>query len=910
MDAPNERSLHGVQTPRVGGLGIAVVALAALIYQSAPLALILGFLAVAAVSFWDDCQSLSVRLRLGVHVLAAAAVVWALFAHPEPQQSPDIAAAFGAWFLLIWFSNCYNFMDGSDGLAGAQGVLGFAALGCGLGLAQLGWVAWLVSAACGGFLLWNWPREGKPSRLFMGDVGAISLGFLAAALGLQGIAAKQMEISLLLFCFFPFLIDASVTLTLRLLKGEAITEAHREHVYQRLILAGKTHRQVLWLYIVYTAWCVGLGFAAQLQLLDWSWSWLLAILPYCVLLSWALRADQIGKQGLGQVFRFNQKMVIAYCFDVLIAVASWVGAYYVRFNFDWQAVVAYQVPRGLPVVIGLYAIAFFAFGLYRGLWRFASLNDFRRIALAVTVATALIPLLLFMVQADARVPRSVLVMHYVVLLLTMTGGRLLYRSWKEHRVYGMHAARGEPLIILGAGEQAAQLVHELQRSPRWRVVALLDDDVRKHGHAIDAIPVLGGIELSEAVSQRYAAQHAVIAMPRAAHQERRRAAGIAAKAGLKTLTMPSYHDLISGGIAPSSLREVELEDLLGRDPIKLDDQGLADWLQGKTVLVTGAGGSIGSELCYQLSRMPIGKLVAFEFSEPALYDLTERAATWSTAVKLVPCIGDIKDAARLQTIMGAHSPDIVFHAAAYKHVPLMEEENAWSALRNNSYGTWILAQAALKAKVSKFVLISTDKAVNPSNIMGASKRLAERIGQACNPTQSKTKTQFIAVRFGNVLGSSGSVVPKFRTQIARHEPISLTDLRVERYFMSVQEASQLVLQAGLMGRDGEVFVMDMGEPVKIVDLAKELIRLAGHEPETYPIEVVGMRPGEKLTESWMADYEQLIPTGHERLRLLAPSQPLNGELSTLIAWLEQLQAPADLRGEMLRWVPEYAPASN
>jgi FlaA1/EpsC-like NDP-sugar epimerase len=401
---------------------------------------------------------------------------------------------------------------------------------------------------------------------------------------------------------------------------------------------------------------------------------------------------------------------------------------------------------------------------------------------------------------------------------------------------------------------------------------------------------------------------AIIAMPRAAHQNRRRAASIASQAGLRILTMPSYHDLISGGMAVSNLRQVELEDLLGRDPIKLDDQGLASWLHEKTVMVTGAGGSIGEELCQQLCRLPIKKLVAFDISEAALYTLTEKALHWPYQHTVVASVGDVKDRARLHTVLGAHQPDIIFHAAAYKHVPLMENENAWQALRNNSLATYVLAQEALAAKVSKLVLISTDKAVNPTNIMGASKRLAERIIQAC---KNKTApTQFIAVRFGNVLGSSGSVVPKFQAQIARHEPITLTDLEVSRYFMSTQEAAQLVLQAGLMGRDGEVFVMDMGEPVRIVDLARELIMISGQDPDNYPIEVTGLRPGEKLTESWMADYEKLIPTGHERLRLLAPSQPLNGELPTLISWLEQLQAPEQLKEELKRWVPEYQPARS
>jgi FlaA1/EpsC-like NDP-sugar epimerase len=376
------------------------------------------------------------------------------------------------------------------------------------------------------------------------------------------------------------------------------------------------------------------------------------------------------------------------------------------------------------------------------------------------------------------------------------------------------------------------------------------------------------------------------------------------------LTVPALADVLSGRVKAAEVRQVELEDLLGREQVLLDDAGLKEQLAGKSVLVTGAGGSIGSELCRQIIRFVPRKLVFLEQSEFALYSIEQEFAG-----RPVCCVvGDVKDAARLEAVFAEHKPDVVFHAAAYKHVPLMETSNAWEAVRNNVWGTLNVARAALAADTGEFVLISTDKAVNPTNVMGASKRLAEVVCQAVQAQCSATR--FVMVRFGNVLGSSGSVIPRFRQQIAAGGPVTVTHPDIIRYFMLIPEAAQLVLQAGLIAsrqeQGGQVFVLDMGEPVKIVDLARDLIRLSGFNEDEIRIEITGLRPGEKLYEELLADGEATLPTPHPKLRIARPSAvPDEGWLADLEQWLAiPSRTEADVKEGLKQRVPEYQPATH
>ena len=498
---------------------------------------------------------------------------------------------------------------------------------------------------------------------------------------------------------------------------------------------------------------------------------------------------------------------VAMLHDVIAAAIAWWLAYLLRFNFDLPAQYQDELWRTLVWVVPLQAAVFWGFSLYRGIWRYASVADLRRILFAVIAAAALIPLVLWLFRVQAIVPRSVLVIDPLLLLLFMGGSRLLYRLWKENLLYGNFHLQGEPVLVLGAGAAGIGLSKELARSSAWHLVGFLDDDPNNQGRTLNGIKVLGKLDSLPHWAQRFGVTQVIIAMPSASHQVRKHVFDLASRSGIKALTVPSFDDLLSGRVAISALRAVDLDDLLGRDAVQLDDAGLHELLTNKTVLITGAGGSIGSELCRQIAHFSPQTLLLFEASEFALYNMEQELTRTFPQLQIICLAGDVRDEARVEQVFGEFKPAVVFHAAAYKHVPLMEQQNVWQAVRNNVFGTWCVASTAQRHGAGKFVLISTDKAVNPTNVMGTTKRLAEMV---CQGLQQDSGTQFVMVRFGNVLGSTGSVIPKFREQIAKGGPITVTHPDITRYFMSIPEAAQLVLQAGLMGQGGEIFVLNMG----------------------------------------------------------------------------------------------------
>lgn len=600
---------------------------------------------------------------------------------------------------------------------------------------------------------------------------------------------------------------------------------------------------------------------------------------------------------------FRNTAIVAH--DLSAAVLAWMLAYWLRFNLDIPGFYFRGMLHGLAWVIPLHAAVFLWMGLHRGMWRYVGVKDLQRIVLAVALAAALVGAGVFMLQVG-DVPRSVLILQPLLLIMAMGGTRFAYRAWREHQLYGNVHLEGEPVLILGAGDAAVMLLRELKRSEEWRVVGLLDDEAGKRGRSIDGVPVLGGLDEVAALAARLQVGNAIIAMPSAAPSVRRRATEAATAAGLNVLTVPAIDDLLSGRVSISQLRKVELEDLLGREVVTLDSEGLHRLLGGRTVLVTGAGGSIGAELARQIARFKPARLVLFELSEFALYNIEEEFASRLPETPVSGLVGDVKDAARVEEVFAKFRPDVVFHAAAYKHVPLMENENAWEAVRNNVLGTLRVAEAAQRHGTGEFVFISTDKAVNPTNVMGTTKRIAEMV---CQGLQQPGGTRFVMVRFGNVLGSNGSVIPKFREQIARGGPLTVTHPDIVRYFMSIPEAAQLVLQAGLMGQGGEVFVLDMGEPVKIADLARDMIRLSGFSDEDIRIVFTGLRPGEKLYEELLADGEHTLPTPHPKLRIARVQAALAAEgLAELRAWLEGASRDEQaVKQRLAQIVPEYRP---
>ena len=603
--------------------------------------------------------------------------------------------------------------------------------------------------------------------------------------------------------------------------------------------------------------------------------------------------------------RANWRVWLAFVHDVSAAAIAWTGLYWLRFNMDLHEPQLSDMWRTLAWILPLQAGIFLAFGLYRGLWRFASLPDLQRIVLAAGLGAVAIPVVLVMLRLTSVVPRSVLILYPLALTFLMSGSRFTYRIWKEHRLYSPLAALGEPVLILGAGEAGARLTKELAHSRQWRVVGLLDDDRAKQGRMLRNVSVLGPISELPVWARRYGVHTVIISLPSAAHDVRRSVAEVCAAAGLEALTVPSYEDLISGRSQLTTIRHIELDDLMGRDPVVLDTAGLREWLGDRVVLVTGAGGSIGAELCRQIARYRPSRLALLELSEYALYQIQQTLHDEFPDLPVVTIVGDAKHAALVDQILARERPSVIFHAAAYKHVPLMEETNAWQAVRNNAYGTWVLARAAVAAKVEKFVFVSTDKAVNPTNVMGASKRLGEVI---CQSLQNGG-TQFVMVRFGNVFGSAGSVIPRFREQIARGGPVTVTHPEITRYFMSLSEATQLLLQAGLMGKGGEVLVLDMGEPVRILDLARDMIRLSGADPDSIRVVFTGLRPGEKLFEEPLASDEARLATPHPKLFIAQARSTGADAIDQVIAWLERDRAAGDaeVRAWLKAWIPEYVP---
>jgi FlaA1/EpsC-like NDP-sugar epimerase len=597
--------------------------------------------------------------------------------------------------------------------------------------------------------------------------------------------------------------------------------------------------------------------------------------------------------------------------DLALVAFSWNFTYVFRLGFErWLSARPDYDGWVLAGVLAVYAAAFALARVPRAAWRYASFPEVQRLTWACAAAGLVCAVGVLMAQLSA-VPRAVLALHPVITLMALTLARILVRMAHERARARRSSVGGEAkrALVLGAGEAGRLLIAGIQHHG-WTVLGLLDDDRRKQGLRVAGVPVWGPLSLLGDAARLAEVTHLILAMPSAAGSVRRRVLDLAAQTGLPVLTVPSADELRDGRSRIDRVRDIEPEDVLGREPVQLDESAVAGLISSRTVLVTGAGGSIGSELCRQIARFGPARLVLLELSEYALYAIEQELSERYPHLPLERLIGDVKDLPFLRGCFGRHRPHLVFHAAAYKHVPLMEGDNAWLALRNNTLGTHHAALAAADAGVERFVLISTDKAVNPTNVMGASKRAAEMV--VSHLAATRPGTRFMAVRFGNVLGSSGSVIPKFKEQIARGGPITVTHPEITRYFMTIPEASQLVLQASALAESGQVFVLDMGEPIRIADLARELIHLSGHTEAEIPVVFTGLRPGEKLYEELLADADTTLPTAHPRLRIAALRSEVGGEwVSRMLAHAEGAQAapPEQVRQALRELVPEYTPAA-
>ena len=609
----------------------------------------------------------------------------------------------------------------------------------------------------------------------------------------------------------------------------------------------------------------------------------------------------------------RSRIILIILLQVAIVAGSLWAAFALRFDFRIPETYLSRFYSLLPAVLLIKLGVFGWLGLLRGWWRYVSMADLVVIVKANVIASLLVLLYAFLAFRGGGIPRTVLVLDWVFCFMTMGGVRFITRAFREHYL-PMPSRNRLPrkrILVVGAGDAGQMIAREIRMNPalNLEMVGFVDDDPHKRKQRFQGFPVMGKVRRAGRICQEKGVDEIIIAIPSASGVELRRIVELCRNTGVVCKTLPGMGQMIHGQVSIQQVKDVELEDLLGREPACLDWARIANYLQGKRVLVTGAGGSIGSEICRQIARFQPKKLVLFENGETPLFLIESELRSSFPTVPIVPIIGDIRFKARVEAIFDEFLPEVVFHAAAYKHVPMMECNPA-EAANNNVRGTRIIADAAHQFKVERFVMISTDKAVNPTNVMGASKRAAELYVQAL---AKRSRTNFVTVRFGNVLGSNGSVIPIFKEQIAKGGPVTVTHPEVTRFFMTIPEASQLVLQAGSMGKGGEIFLLDMGEPVKIVKLAEELIQLSGYRPyEDIEIAFTGLRPGEKLYEELLLAGEGVQPTCHEKIMVARAAE---GDEAVLVRQIEELYLLAravDLAGVVVKlqeMVPEFQPTA-
>lgn len=602
----------------------------------------------------------------------------------------------------------------------------------------------------------------------------------------------------------------------------------------------------------------------------------------------------------------NHRRALVVLVHLALWSASFLMAFLLRFDFhipDFYRHITYLGWLG-PLLL-FRAVSHAHFGLFHGIWRYTGSRDLENLAKA-TVAASVVLALCIQFSGITGFPRSILVVESMLALLFAGGLRYSIRAFAQV-ASTIERADQRRVLIVGAGDSGEMLLREMLKTmrERYQAVGFVDDDSLKLGLQIHGVPVLGQIADVRQIIAQHAIEEVVIAIPSASGREMRRILDQCHVAGVGIRTLPSFEDLIGGRVTFNQIREVAIEDLLGRDPVQLDNTAISGVIRGEVVLVTGAGGSIGSELCRQVSRFGPRQLVLVEQAENALYHIHRELKPRFPAVDVVPVIADICDAGRVREIMQHYRPRLVLHAAAHKHVPMMEA-NPGEAVKNNVGGTRVAAEAAHEAGVKRFVMISTDKAVNPTSVMGCSKRVAELFVQAI---AQRSKTTFVTVRFGNVLGSNGSVVPLFKEQIARGGPVTVTHPEMVRYFMTIPEASQLVLQAGAMGRSGEIYILDMGEPIRILTLAEDLITLSGLKPyEDVEIVFTGIRPGEKLFEELSVTEENAVKTRHPKIYVgrsqVRPWSVLEDHIEALVHQAQRGDAN-QIRTMLSSVVPEY-----
>ena len=620
----------------------------------------------------------------------------------------------------------------------------------------------------------------------------------------------------------------------------------------------------------------------------------------------------------------NVKFYIMIIADSALFTTALIVAFLLRFDFHLPAIYAAQIESLLPMMIGVKVAIYFALGLYRGMWRYTSLRDIIRLGYAATLACAVVVTWLVFQNRFSDYSRAVMFMDAMLTFLLTASVRAFIRlsvasrsPTSEKREWWWPRRRmrdGHRVLIVGAGDAGEKIFREIEDNQhlRYQIIGFIDDAPEKEGRTLHGLPIFGAVDMLPDVVKEQNIQEILIAVPSATGPQMRRIVELCETANVTFKTLPGIGAIIDGRVTIQSIRKVDYEDLLGREPVTLDTDGIRELLHKQTVLITGCGGSIGAELCRQIIRFQPAQLILWDASEANLYQLQMELHHELKFRNYIPILGQIQQPGLLDRVFDQYKPDIVFHAAAYKHVPLLEQ-NPWDAVQNNILASEMLMKTSARHQTRRFVLVSTDKAVRPTNVMGASKRATEIILQSL----TGGATRFMAVRFGNVLGSAGSVIPLFQRQIEHGGPVTVTDREVTRYFMTIPEAAQLILQAGSMGNGGELFILDMGTPVKIVDMARDLIRLSGKEPDIdIPIVFTGMRPGEKLYEELITEGEGILATHHRKIRVIKPSVESAGGATRALQHLGELTRAADEHNaeSIRKWlgalVPEYTPEAS
>ncbi len=581
--------------------------------------------------------------------------------------------------------------------------------------------------------------------------------------------------------------------------------------------------------------------------------------------------------------------------DAVLVALAWFLAFQLRFDHGVPRFYTTLFQHTIAPVVVINLVVFVAFGFYNHWWRYVSLRDMWTIVRGVTIACLVADLTVYLVSPvhHVRLPRSIAFLDWLLTLALVAGVRLLARTITERPSATGIVARGKEVLVVGAGDAAQLILREMLKTSTlgYTPIGLVDDDPRKKNLRLHGVRVLGTTAQLGSILRDTRPDEVLIAIPSASGEKRQEIVTVAQNEGVPVKTLPGLYELIAGDVTLAQIRPVQVEDVLGREPVEVDLEEVASYLADQTVLVTGAGGSIGAEICRQVSQLGAARVILVDQSEPALFEIERELVGERGFPPAIPVIADVKNRARMRQIFESYKPKVVFHAAAYKHVPLMEA-NPLESVRNNVLATQVIADVAVEFGAERFVLISTDKALNPQAIYGQCKTICEWIIEAYGH-QDDIDTRFVAVRFGNVLGSSGSVITIFRRQIEKGGPVTITDPDMTRYFMTTPEAVALVVQAGGIGGRGEIYVLDMGEPVRIVDLAENMIRLSGKEPEDIPIKVVGVRAGEKMHEELIGESETASPTGHPKIMRVTRSAVNAGWLQHRLGELETLVEDGD-----------------